>query len=452
MNEIIRRDSIEQLVGHRNRALDQFGHAYDALMNAHDAISRAAPGSGSYFTPYDDYRYKLYDVSNGREKWLGTLRKSLDRTVWRHLIKSTELERLMDKQARDQFTEQLEKDPPELTVDTAFATVSTLLGQSSEIFRRGIANVFSSLDRRFRTHDGFKVGSKIILDRAFSEYGNWNHYAQRDEQLRDIERTFRILDGKPHVEYIESFANKAGQERSRIRDQPGEYSDEFFRLVWYKNGNAHLWFKRNDLVDRVNGLLAEHYGAVLGDGRTKETFHPKEGRAKNDGWFPTPPAVVERIIDKAGMWRAGNEEPLRVLEPSAGEGAIALAALECGANVVCVEVNGERALKLSALEVEVFHEDFLTSMRGKLGQFDRVLMNPPFDGERDIDHVWYALKFLKPGGCLVAVMSARVEFSQTRKGIAFRADVEARGGSFHDLPAESFKESGTLVNTVLLVI
>jgi 16S rRNA G1207 methylase RsmC len=34
--------------------------------------------------------------------------------------------------------------------------------------------------------------------------------------------------------------------------------------------------------------------------------------------------------------------------------------------------------------------------------YDRVVMNPPFDLERDVDHVTHALKFLEPEGQLVA--------------------------------------------------
>jgi hypothetical protein len=53
--------------------------------------------------------------------------------------------------------------------------------------------------------------------------------------------------------------------------------------------------------------------------------------------------------------------------------------------------------------------------------YDRVIANPPFDCERDIDHVMHALRFLAPDGCLTAIMSAGTEFRETRKAIAFRA-------------------------------
>src|SRR3546814_19124442 len=47
--------------------------------------------------------------------------------------------------------------------------------------------------------------------------------------------------------------------------------------------------------------------------------------------------------------------------------------------------------------------------------FDAVIMNPPFDRGRDCDHVRHALAFLKPGGVLVAIMSARAEYGEDQR-------------------------------------
>jgi len=32
----------------------------------------------------------------------------------------------------------------------------------------------------------------------------------------------------------------------------------------FENGNLHLWFLDQDLLDGVNRVIAEHYGAALG--------------------------------------------------------------------------------------------------------------------------------------------------------------------------------------------
>ena len=450
--DLIRRDTIEELCAHRQHALDLFAQAFDTIVQAGLSVAKAAP-TGRFSVPRDYRDRFVADVS--RETWVVEYRKAIDRAVWLHLLSVTELERLMDKEARDTFRNQLEKDPPEATADNCFATIMMQLGSADQTFRRGIANVFSSLDRRFRSHDGFKIGSKIILRSAFSEHGGWNHYARHDETLRDIERTFLTLDGKPHPEYVGSFSynvSEAYRLTAPILGRgAGEFADDYFRIVWFKNGNAHLWFKRDDLLVRVNQLLAEYYGAALGSSQTREDFAPNRTPARNDGFFETPRVIVQRMLEDVGAQWWVADAPPNVLEPSAGLGSIALAASDAGAKVTAIEMHSARAAALArSLGRPVLTADFFDADPHSIGLFDYVLMNPPFDGQRDIDHVTHAWRFVKPGGTLVAIMSAGVEFSETKRAIRFREMVASCGGTFVDLPPGSFKESGTMVNTVML--
>lgn len=84
--------------------------------------------------------------------------------------------------------------------------------------------------------------------------------------------------------------------------------------------------------------------------------------------------------------------------------------------------------------------------------YDRVVMNSPFANGADVAHVTHAFSFLRPGGRLVAIMSAAVKFRSDRKTKAFRELVEAHGGEIEDLPEGSFRASGTDVRTVLVTI
>ena len=56
----------------------------------------------------------------------------------------------------------------------------------------------------------------------------------------------------------------------------------------FRNGNAHVWFKRDDLVDRVNQLIGEYYGAPIPEDREPDAdtglHEPKTGLAKSHGW------------------------------------------------------------------------------------------------------------------------------------------------------------------------
>jgi predicted RNA methylase len=165
--------------------------------------------------------------------------------------------------------------------------------------------------------------------------------------------------------------------------------------------------------------------------------------------FYTPLALVDRVMAAAGI-----EPGMRVLEPSAGPGRLASAALLAGAVVDCVELDPKNVQLLCSTAYNAVHEgDFLAwADTVTTTQYDRIIMNPPFAKQADIDHVFRASMLLAPGGRLVAIMSAGVMFRQNRLTVDFRDFVGSVGGSIVPLPDDAFKESGTLVRTVLVTI
>jgi predicted RNA methylase len=162
--------------------------------------------------------------------------------------------------------------------------------------------------------------------------------------------------------------------------------------------------------------------------------------------FVTPPELAQRVAETADI-KPGHT----VLEPSAGTGALLEAARERGGITTAVEINYKLASLLSQRFDDVRTADFL-QCGAELGKFDRVIMNPPFADQADIAHVTHAMTFLKEGGKLVAIMSAGVSFRTDRKAARFRATVEKMGGTIEALPPDSFKLSGTSVNTVLVQV
>lgn len=163
------------------------------------------------------------------------------------------------------------------------------------------------------------------------------------------------------------------------------------------------------------------------------------------GYFPTPAPVVALMLDYANV-----QPEHRVLEPSAGHGAICDVVRPLCAEVIPHEVNHTLSEILRAKGYGVERGDFMESTPG--ATFDRVLMNPPFENMQDVDHVRHAFDCLKDGGRLVAIMSAGVFFNNRTKATEFRKWLDEHGGEVHDLPDGSFKESGTGVSAKLVVI
>lgn len=117
-------------------------------------------------------------------------------------------------------------------------------------------------------------------------------------------------------------------------------------------------------------------------------------------FYPTPPAVAEALIEAAVI-----DPQHRVLEPSAGTGA--LAALAPAAALECVEISPVYCRSLYERfkgTVPIHQADFLDWRPEAL--FDRIVMNPPYSQGRALAHVAHAAQLLKPGGRLVALLPA----------------------------------------------
>ncbi len=159
---------------------------------------------------------------------------------------------------------------------------------------------------------------------------------------------------------------------------------------------------------------------------------------KIKGFFPTPKRVIDEMMERAYL-----EEGQTILEPSAGKGDIADALKEAGYNVVVIEVRPALQNILEMKGHEVVGDDFLEHA----DTYDRILMNPPFEGKQDIDHVQHAYKLLNPGGRLVAIMGEGAFGRSQKKDVAFREWLAEVGGISERLEnafkgKDSFKQTG----------
>lgn len=162
--------------------------------------------------------------------------------------------------------------------------------------------------------------------------------------------------------------------------------------------------------------------------------------------FPTPPDLARRMVE------AANIEPgMCVLEPSAGTGNIVRAVLDVvDTEVLAYEINEALCAGLRSAfpsyKLQVRCRDFLT-VTDFAGCYPRVLMNPPFANGDDIRHIRHALTMLAPGGRLVAICADGPRQREQLKPLA-----EDSGGWYEPLPAGTFADQGTNVNTAMLLI
>ena len=165
----------------------------------------------------------------------------------------------------------------------------------------------------------------------------------------------------------------------------------------------------------------------------------KELRGKKiPGFFPTPPPLANRVIDLAEVG-----DGMIILDPAAGTGDLLDPLRErtyikdqklftCEINYQLAEILGLKGYTVEANNMY----DLPTN-----NQFDRIIMNPPFENGQDVDMVTHCFNYLLDrDGILVAIMSKGVQSNQGRKFKEFR-DMVSMFGDFYEVEDGAFKNA-----------
>lgn len=138
---------------------------------------------------------------------------------------------------------------------------------------------------------------------------------------------------------------------------------------------------------------------------------PEEQRRRDlSAWF-TPPWLADRMA----LWLALHHgEPRTLLEPSAGNGALARALLRHfpTARLDAWEVDPAHTAALRALERTTVHQaDFLAADFSGRPLWDAALFNTPYEDNQDVD---FALKILEHAAVAVGLFRGVFRHGQER--------------------------------------
>lgn len=164
-------------------------------------------------------------------------------------------------------------------------------------------------------------------------------------------------------------------------------------------------------------------------------------------FFATPANLADELVRIADI---GNHDT--VLEPSAGQGAI-IRAINAVSVVTpdCYELMdlNVKMLAKTELRYNLVGEDFLNHT-GKT--YSRIVANPPFTKNQDIDHLLVMYECLSRGGRLVCITSESWVTGSQKKQADFRVWLEKVGAEVIDIEKGAFKESGTMVGGKIVII
>lgn len=172
----------------------------------------------------------------------------------------------------------------------------------------------------------------------------------------------------------------------------------------------------------------------------------KRNLKKEFQFFGTPDSLCEVLVDLADI-----KEEERVLEPSAGQGAIVKSILRKNRIVWGYELMEVNQIFLNKIEgFRLLGDNFLTES-GETG-YDKIVANPPFSKNQDIDHIYKMYDCLYDGGRIVTIASLHWETSSNKKETKFRNWLNEVGAKIQKVPSGTFKESGTMVETCIIII
>jgi hypothetical protein len=180
----------------------------------------------------------------------------------------------------------------------------------------------------------------------------------------------------------------------------------------------------------------------------------KRNLKKEYQFFATPPELAARMAEMAELGETGGQGYGDILEPSAGQGAIVKAIHDAtggAALVFCYELMDiNRSILEKTAGVKLIGDDFMKA--ATVVQYDRIIANPPFTKNQDIDHIRLMYNLLKPGGVIVALSSPSWTFGSQKKQVEFREWTQSVDAYIEEIPVDTFKESGTGIRTVLIKI
>lgn len=402
-------------------------------------------------TSIDNYRGERLENTAKRQREAASAREEADRLEQKQTIirkisdkaEAGELEYLDNLTAMTQFDtlDKVSRRAYYQAVNSAEKTKNAYLSKSEEakISRMdAVDNAVMPLENLYKEHlvrfaedaqkantPGTKQAAAQLLKYLKSQKGEY--VSLKETQVSQIET---ILSKPGSEKLIRSEIVKDDLAEQRRLNKMGISSNEMLRETL-----------RELETIRTESVITKTPEQVKAE--KLKVLENEAANSKISGYFPTPKKIVDQMIEIADI-----QEGDKVLEPSAGTGDIADSVGVGKVDVVeysgllrdILKEKGHTVVGSDALEVT--------------GTYDKIVMNPPFEKNQDIDHVTHAFnENLNSGGRLVAITSSHFTFANDKKSQAFRELVKANG-YYENLPEGSFKESrrSTGVNTCLVVL
>lgn len=251
-SELINSVRFEAVLQARDAIAERISKAHALLQEAQSIASRNSLGKVCFRDDWSPMEMKVF-LSEGGD---GRAISLMDQSAWALLLDRSNVMDLMSARRKQEWRRAMAKgEAPPFTLEAIVGTFRSLYESRTETFEISVLECFQSLHPRYATNGLTGFGKRVVLSHVTDVYAGGMPGRSTCDQVDDLLRFMHLMDGQPipHTQKV-----RGAILASICNGSARVYEDEYIQLRWFRNGNGHLTFKRPDLVDRMNEMIAKH--------------------------------------------------------------------------------------------------------------------------------------------------------------------------------------------------
>ena len=229
------------------------------------ALDLLATASTRLKTHLDNYYDRIFDYNHGLSDGnvetpeaiaatMADVSDRINRNAWAIIAKRFTIAEMLSIKARAQFAAQLKAgELPELSQEAVFSFYQNMIERAPAMLEEMVAEVFDWLRPRgahYKTNSEFDIGPRAIVRFFYASGWSNSFYLSEDveQHILCLENVLLLLDNRPPLKFPGELVALT---RARPK-APCTLDTEFLQVKVFGNGNAHLKFKRPDLIALLN--------------------------------------------------------------------------------------------------------------------------------------------------------------------------------------------------------
>lgn len=219
-----------------------------------------------------DYHYRFdLDIKQSshsvrcNEEGVAQIIHNMKLEAWSVIIEKLNIRRLMSSKRVEELSAALHggrgsDEFPDITPENIRQVAAGYAMSATEFLEEAVVEEYDFWRPNKRSHDyvrnsEYKLNRKIIRHWMVERIGwghGWRCNYQNEKHVTALDSIFHMLDGRGAVkEYKGPLASAIETEKA------GQGETDLFRFKCFKNGNLHLEFKRQDLLDLFNQIASK---------------------------------------------------------------------------------------------------------------------------------------------------------------------------------------------------